>query len=53
MFGYNLRRMMIRVDNFISAAADTWYRLLAAYDLEEIMKKTGQNMVRRIAISAY
>ena len=40
MFGYNLQRMAIRLEIFFGAAADTWHRKQAAYNIAEDMKNT-------------
>ncbi len=44
--------MAIRLDKAFGGSADTWYRLQAAYDLAQAMKKAGKIKVKRIAHAA-
>ena len=41
--------MAIRLDKAFGGGADTWYRLQAAYDLAQAMKRSGDIKVKRIA----
>ena len=41
--------MAIRLDKAFGGGADTWYRLQAAYDLAQAMRKADQIKVKRIA----
>ncbi len=40
--------MAIRLDKAFGGGAETWYRLQAAYDLAQAMKKSGTIAVERI-----
>jgi addiction module HigA family antidote len=44
--------MAIRLDKAFGGGADTWYRLQAAYDLAQAMKKADQIKVKRILHAA-
>lgn len=44
--------MAIRLDKAFGGGADTWFRLQAAYDLAQAMKKANAIKVRRIARAA-
>jgi antitoxin HigA-1 len=44
--------MAIRLDKAFGGGADTWFRLQAAYDLAQAMKKAGQIKVERITRAA-
>jgi addiction module HigA family antidote len=44
--------MAIRLDKAFGGSADTWFRLQAAYDLAQAMKKASAIKVRRIARAA-
>jgi addiction module HigA family antidote len=44
--------MAIRLDKAFGGGADTWFRLQAAYDLAQAMKKASAIKVRRIARAA-
>jgi addiction module HigA family antidote len=44
--------MAIRLDKAFGGGADTWFRLQAAYDLAQAMKKADAIKVRRIARAA-
>ena len=44
--------MAIRLDKAFGGGADTWFRLQAAYDLAQAMKKAGRIKVKRIAHAA-
>ena len=42
------REMAIRLDKAFGGGANTWYRLQAAYDLAQAMKKADQIKVERL-----
>ena len=44
--------MAIRLDKAFGGGAETWYRLQAAYDLAQAMKRAGEIKVERIAQAA-
>lgn len=44
--------MAIRLDKTFGGDASAWFRLQAAYDLAQAMKKAGQIKVKRIAHAA-
>ncbi len=44
--------MAIRLDKAFGGGADTWYRLQAAYDLAQAMKKADRIKVKRIPRAA-
>ena len=44
--------MAIRLDKAFGGGAATWYRLQAAYDLAQAMKRAGEIKVERIAQAA-
>lgn len=44
--------MAIRLDKAFGGGASAWFRLQAAYDLAQAMKKAGQIKVKRIAHAA-
>ena len=44
--------MAIRLDKAFGGGASTWFRLQAAYDLAQAMKKAGKIKVKRIAHAA-
>jgi antitoxin HigA-1 len=44
--------MAIRLDKAFGGGAETWYRLQAAYDLSQAMKRADAIKVRRIAKAA-
>lgn len=44
--------MAIRLDKAFGGGAETWYRLQAAYDLAQAMKRAGRIKVARIARAA-
>ena len=44
--------MAIRLDKAFGGGANTWYRLQAAYDLAQAMKKTDQINVERVSTVA-
>jgi addiction module HigA family antidote len=44
--------MAIRLDRAFGGGADTWFRLQAAYDLAQAMKKAGKIKVERIRHAA-
>lgn len=44
--------MAIRLDKAFGGGADTWFRLQAAYDLAQAMKKAGHIKVERITRAA-
>ena len=44
--------MAIRLDTAFAGDADTWYRLQAAYDLAQAMKKADQINVERVSTVA-
>lgn len=44
--------MAIRLDKAFGGGAETWYRLQAAYDLAQAMKRADQIKVDRIAQAA-
>ncbi len=44
--------MAIRLDKAFGGDASAWFRLQAAYDLAQAMKKAGQIKVKRIAHAA-
>ena len=44
--------MAIRLDKAFGGGADTWFRLQAAYDLAQAMKKAGAIKVTRITRAA-
>jgi addiction module HigA family antidote len=44
--------MAIRLDKAFGGGADTWFRLQAAYDLAQAMKKADAIKVRRITRAA-
>ena len=41
--------MAIRLDKAFGGGAETWYRLQAAYDMAQAMRRTGDIKVERIA----
>ena len=41
--------MAIRLDKAFGGGADTWYRLQAAYDLAQAMKRAGRIKVERLS----
>ncbi len=41
--------MAIRLDKAFGSGAETWYRLQAAYDIAQALKRAGSIKVRRIA----
>jgi addiction module HigA family antidote len=41
--------MAIRLDKAFGGGAETWYRLQAAYDMAQALKRAGSIKVRRIA----
>ena len=45
-------QMAIRLDKAFGGGAETWFRLQAAYDLAQAMKKAGKIKVKRIAHAA-
>ena len=44
--------MAIRLDKAFGGGADTWFRLQAAYDLAQAMKKADRIKVERISTAA-
>ena len=44
--------MAIRLDKAFGGGAETWYRLQAAYDLAQAMKKADRIKVRRLTHAA-
>jgi addiction module HigA family antidote len=44
--------MAIRLDKAFGGGAETWYRLQAAYDLAQAMKKADQIKVKRVPHAA-
>lgn len=44
--------MAIRLDKAFGGSADTWFRLQAAYDLAQAMKKANEIKVERITRAA-
>lgn len=44
--------MAIRLDKAFGGSAETWYRLQAAYDLAQAMKRAGEIKVERIRQAA-
>lgn len=44
--------MAIRLDKAFGGGAETWYRLQAAYDLAQAMKRAGQIKVERLSPAA-
>ena len=44
--------MAVRLDKAFGGGADTWYRLQAAYDLAQVMKRADRIKVKRIAHAA-
>ena len=44
--------MAIRLDKAFSGGAETWFRLQAAYDLAQAMKRADRIKVRRVPRAA-
>lgn len=44
--------MAIRLDKAFGGGAETWYRLQAAYDLAQAMKRAGRIKVERLSPAA-
>jgi addiction module HigA family antidote len=44
--------MAIRLDKAFGGGAETWYRLQAAYDLAQAMKRAGEIKVKRLSPAA-